>query len=145
MLSHKLKRWLVTNRAWEIYSQLQKLSPAEASIISDIEEQIHLAITTDIIQLDMVLPRVHKKLVVRETYAFPQNELRIASYSYSLIEIGKSAIIRADSAPHHERDYRGKRLSHFPNHLHDEAGRICSFSGKLENFVELVKPYLRRR
>ncbi len=82
---------------------------------------------------------------MRETYIFPQNELRIDSYSYPLIEIGNKAIIRADSAPHHKRDYRGKLLTHFPDHLHDDKGRICSFSGKLEDFIKLAAPFIRRK
>jgi hypothetical protein len=60
-----------------------------------------------------------------------------------LIETGDRVIIRADSAPHYERDYHRKLLTKFPHHLHDENKRVCSFSGKLEDFIKLVASYFR--
>jgi hypothetical protein len=142
MLPDKLKRWLITNRAWEVYSLWQKLPNQEISQPADIDAQVGLAVLSDILQLHVAWPSSNKRLSVRETYTFPQNRLCLASYSYALIEIGERAIIRADSSPHHERDFRGKLLTRFPHHLHDEKGRICSFSGKLEDFIKLVAPYL---
>jgi len=73
----------------------------------------------------------------------PKEQLHIDYYSYVLSEIGDRFIIRADSAPHHERDYHRKLLTNFPHHLHDENKRVCSFSGKFEDFIKLVALYFR--
>ncbi|MGH7455565.1 MAG: toxin-antitoxin system TumE family protein, partial [bacterium] len=93
------------------------------------------------LRLHLYWPLQNKKFSIRETYTFPRNQLRINSYSYALIETGDRVIIRADSAPHHERDYHRKLLNKFPHHLHDEKGRICSFNGNIEGFIKLAAPY----
>ncbi len=141
MLPDKLKGWLISNRAWEIYAFLQKLPEPKSDLISDLYEQIYLAAFSGTLRLHLHWPSLNKKFSIRETYTFPQNQLRIKSYSYALIETGDRVIIRADSAPHHERDYHRKLLTKFPHHLHDEQRRICSFSGNFEDFVKLAAPY----
>ncbi len=142
MLTDKLKGWLIANRVWEVYLLLQKLPEQEIELLSHLDELIERAVFTGTLRLQVFWPSLNKKLSIREKYESLQNKLRLESYSYVLIEIGDRVIIRADSAPHHERDYRGKLLSQFPHHLHDEKGQICSFSGKLEDFVKLVTPYI---
>ena len=57
---------------------------------------------------------------------------------YLLLNQALEVVIRADSLPHHQRDYRKRRLQHFPHHLHDEKGRIRSFTGRVEDFVSEV-------
>lgn len=144
MPSDKFTRWLIAIRAWEIYDLLLKLPKPETDLVTGLNDQIALAGFSNILRLHIQWPIFNKKLSIRETHTFPKNHLEIQSYSYALIEMSKHVIIRADSAPHHERDYRGKLLSYFPHHLHDEQGRICSFSGKFENFIKLVVPYYRQ-
>jgi len=34
-------------------------------------------------------------------------------------------------------------VTSFPHHLHDENGRICSFSGALEDFITFAVPHVR--
>jgi len=145
MLSDKLKKWLIANRAWEIYVFLQRLPGPEIDLISSLDEQIERAVFAGNLGLHMHWPSMNKNLSIREKYAFLQNRLQIDFYSYVLTEIDEQVIIRADSAPHHERDYRNKLLTNFPYHLHDEKERICSFSGNLEDFVELIVPYFRQK
>ena len=74
-------------------------------------------------------------LSLREEYAFAQQGLIVSRYSYNVIDNNGKNIFRADDLPYHQRDYRGQLLSHPPHHIHDEQGRICSFSGHLENFI----------
>ena len=143
MLSDKLKRWLIANRAWEIYVLLQKLLVHENELLSNLEGRIEDAAFTGSLRLFAHWPSLNKKFSVQERYVFPKEQLHIDYYSYVLSEIGDRVIIRADSAPHHERDYHRKLLTNFPHHLHDENGRICSFSGKLEDFISLATPYIR--
>ncbi len=40
MLSDKLKRWLIANRAWEIYVRLQKLPEQENDLLSNLDDRI---------------------------------------------------------------------------------------------------------
>jgi hypothetical protein len=141
MLSDKLKRWLIANRAWEVYVLLQKLPALEIDLISSLDDRIERAVLYGTLTLLVLWPSLNKKLSIRERYTFSQNQLRIDYYSYALIETGDRVIIRADSASHHERDYHRKLLTNFPHHLHDESGRICSFSGKFKDFIELVALY----
>jgi hypothetical protein len=141
MLPDKLKEWLISQRAWEIYAFLQKLPEPQGDLVYNLYEQIYLATFSGALRLHLHWPSLNKKLSIRETYTFLQNQLRIKSYSYALIETGDRVIIRADSAPHHERDYQRKLLTKFPHHLHDERGRICSFNGNIEDFIKLAVPY----
>lgn len=104
-------------------------------------EQTDRAVVADTLWLHILWPSLNKKFLLRETYEFPKDKLHIKSYSYVLIESGDRVIIRADSAPHHERDYHRKLLTKFPHHLHDEKGRICSFNGNIEDFIKLAAPY----
>jgi len=143
MLPDKLKKWFITKRAWEIYVLLQNLSEAELGLLSDLREQIDLAVDSSTLILQSTWSLLNKRIAIRERYTFPKSQLKIESYSDALIESGDRVIIRADSAPHHERDYHRKLLARFPHHLHDENGRICSFSGDLEDFIKLTAPYLR--
>jgi len=75
-------------------------------------------------------------LHIHEEYDFREHTLLIKVYRYNLLDKGKHNIIRADSLPHHRVDYKSHKLTHFPHHLHDERGRICSFSGWIEDFVK---------
>jgi hypothetical protein len=122
---------------------LRNLPEPETDLVSDLYEQIDLAARSDTLRLHTSWPSLNKKFSVRESYIFPQNQLSVKSYSYALIEAGDRVIIRADSAPHHARDYRRKLLTKFPHHLHDENRRVCSFSGNLEDFIKLAVPYFR--
>ena len=77
-------------------------------------------------------------LMIIEEYEFYDYDLRVQSYSYNLMDKNQNNILRADSMPNHHYDYKNKRLTNFPHHLHDEKGRICSFSGKVSDFIEHI-------
>ena len=78
-------------------------------------------------------------LLLREEYEFTMHNLEILSYSYNLIDNSDNSIIRSDNLPHHQTDYKGHKLTHPPHHVHDKLGRICSFTGDLQDFINLVK------
>jgi hypothetical protein len=142
MFSDKLKSWLIASRAWEIYALLQKFPEPEIDLIFSLADRIERAVSFGAFPLLALWPSLNKKLSIREHYDFLQNRLHINYYSYALIEMGDRVIIRADSAPHHERDYHRKLLTNFPHHLHDENGRICSFSGELKDFINRAVSYV---
>jgi hypothetical protein len=65
-------------------------------------------------------------------------ELSVVNYSYILTGNTGHTVIWSDPAPHHKTDYRGQNLPNFPHHLHDPKGRICDFSGKIEDFLKEI-------
>jgi hypothetical protein len=89
---------------------------------------------TGLLQLRVQIDANHF-LHVEEEYDFRNHELVIERYSYVLLDKNQEIDIRADSLPHHQTDYKKHRLRQFPHHLHDEQGRICSFTGRIEDFV----------
>jgi len=120
-----------------------KFPEPEIDLISSLDDRIERAVSFGTLPLLLLWPSLNKKFSIRERYVFLQNRLHIDYYSYALVEMGDRAIIRADSAPHHERDYHRKLLTNFPHHLHDENKRVCSFSGELEDFINLAVPHIR--
>jgi hypothetical protein len=94
------------------------------------------AIISGYLQVLVKITRRGHFLRLHGEYDFIEHMLVVKLYSYILLDKGKQAVIRADPLPHHRADYKGHNLLHFPNHLHDEKGRICSFSGKIEDFVK---------
>jgi len=95
------------------------------------------------LQAHIAIPPRHS-LEIREEYEMREHELIVALYSYVLVAEGSRVLLRADPLPHHRVDYRGHRLTHFPHHLHDERGRIRSFSGRLEDFLVQAAALLAR-
>ncbi len=82
-------------------------------------------------------------LIIQEDYDFHFYELSIVNYSYKLTDKRGPTIIWSDPAPHHQTDYRGQSLVDFPHHLHDPKGRICDFSGKIEDFLKEASKLIR--
>ena len=97
---------------------------------------VELALTSGYLQLGVEISRKGHLLPIHEEYGFPGYEVVVKAYSYNLSDKNKHNIIRADLLPHHRVDYKGRKLAHFPHHLHDEKGRISSFSGRIEDFVK---------
>jgi hypothetical protein len=64
MLPDKLKGWLISNRAWEIYAFLQKLPGPKDDLISNLYEQIYLAAFSDTLRLHLNWPLQNKKLSI---------------------------------------------------------------------------------
>ena len=66
-------------------------------------------------------------------------ELEISRYSYNVIDYTGNNLLRADNLPHHRTDYHGRALSHPPHHMHDERGRVRSFTGRVQDFIATAK------
>jgi hypothetical protein len=106
---------------------------------------VELALTTGYFQFLAEIGRSGHFLHIHEEYEFSEYRLSIQAYVYILFDKGKDTIIRADSLPHHRIDHKGHSLSHFPNHLYDERGRICSFNGRIEDFVKRSSAILENK
>jgi len=107
-------------------------------------EAAELALWSGALQVEVpILPDY--LLDLREEYGFREQGLIVARYSYVLLDPHRNPLLRADPLPHHRVDYRGRRLTHFPHHLHDEQGRVRSFSGRLEDFLSQAASLLRAR
>lgn len=92
------------------------------------------AVVTGLPQLRVQIGAKHF-LPVEEEYGFQNHELTVERYSYVLLDEDQDVVIRADPLPRHQTDYKKHQLRYFPHHLHDEKGRIGSFTGRIEDFV----------
>jgi len=130
------QRRLIINRCWLIYDLItKKFNPLHEFHI-EFPSFVELALISGYLQVFVEITRKGCSLRIHEEYDFIEHMLIIKVYNYNLLDKSKHSIIRSDSLPHHRFDYKGHNLSHFPDHLHDEKGRICSFSGKIEDFVK---------
>jgi hypothetical protein len=132
--SHQRK--LIINRCWLIYDLITKKFRPLNEFHIEFPSRAELALISGYLQVLVEITRRGHFLRIHEEYDFIEHMLVVKVYSYNLLDKSKNSIIRADSLPHHLVDYKGHNLSHFPDHLHDEKGRICSFSGKIEDFVK---------
>ncbi|HXF03943.1 MAG TPA: DUF6516 family protein [Blastocatellia bacterium] len=103
-----------------------------------------MAVVMFLLHLEVPLPFAYN-LRIEEEYHFPGKELEIQTYSYVLLHKNEAVVIRADPSPHHPLDYRKRKLVAFPHHLHDEKGRIRSFTGRIEDFLKEVEKVLAER
>lgn len=81
-------------------------------------------------------------LSLREEYGFERQRLTVSRYSYNVIDTAGNNLLRADNLPFHRTDYRKKLLTHPPNHLHDQRGRVFSFNGDVQTFLANAKTLL---
>ena len=136
MLHDSHQRRLIINRCWLIYDLITKKFRPLNEFHIEFPSLAELALISGYLQVLVEITRRGHFLHIHEEYDFIEHILVVKVYSYNLLDKSKHSIIRADSLPHHRVDYKGHNLSHFPDHLHDEKGRICSFSGKLQDFLK---------
>ncbi len=136
MLYNSQQRGLIIDRCWLIYELVSdKLLPPDEFHIQ-YPNFVEFALTSGYFQVLVEVGRSGHSLHIHEEYEFVEYKLKLKAYVYILFDKTKNNIIRADSLPHHRTDHKGHRLAHVPNHLHDEMGRICSFTGRIEDFVK---------
>ena len=137
MLSEAYRQRLIAGHCWEIYDLIARTFTVQPEFTSEFPELAEQALITGALSLRIQIEQ-DCFLQIEEEYDFQERELIIETYSYLLLNQALEVVIRADSLPHHQRDYRKRRLQHFPHHLHDEKGRIRSFTGQVEDFVSEV-------
>ena len=136
MLYDAYQQRLIIDRCWLIYNLISETFDVPHRFHLEFPSMVELAFTSGYLQLCVEISRKGHLLHIHEEYDFRDYEFIIRVYSYNLLDRSKDNIIRADSLPHHQVDYRRRKLTHFPHHLHDDRGRICSFSGWIEDFVK---------
>ena len=136
MLHDSHQRMLIINRCWLIYDLITKKFRPLHEFHIEFPSLAELALISGYFQVLVEITRRGHFLRIHEEYDFMEHMLVVKVYSYIFLDKSKHSIIWADSLPHHRVDYKGHNLSHFPDHLHDEKGRICSFSGKLPDFIK---------
>lgn len=136
MLFDSHQRGKIVDRCWLIYELIsQNFVPTDEFHIQ-YPDLVELALIAGYFKLVVKIGGAGYTLHVNEEYGFVEYRLILKAYVYILFDKAKNSIIRADSLSHYKIDYKGHKLFHFPNHLHDEMGRVCSFSGKIEDFLK---------
>ncbi|MCS6902822.1 MAG: DUF6516 family protein [Candidatus Bipolaricaulota bacterium] len=136
------RRW-IAERCWQVYDLITRHLQPAPDFHLEFPEAAELAILSGALQVRIAIPPRHS-LEIHEEYEVRDHELIVAFYSYVLLTEGDRVRLRADPLPHHRVDYRGRKLAHFPHHLHDEHGRIQSFSGRLEDFLAQAAALIER-
>ncbi|MBL7073664.1 hypothetical protein ISS37_00295 [candidate division KSB1 bacterium] len=142
MLYDSYQRRLIIDRCWLIYDLITETFAVPHQFHIDFPLMVEVALISGYLQVLVEISRKGHLLHIHEEYDFRNHELVIRVYSYNLLHKSKHNIIRADPLPHYRVDYRRRKLAHFPHHLHEEKGRICSFSGQIEDFVKRVAAVL---
>lgn len=128
----------ILNRCWSVYSLLSNAFSPSDTFHLGFPSLVETALITADLQINLPLAKGFT-LLLREEYEFVMHNLEIHRYSYNLIDNSGNPILRSDNLPYHQTDYKGHKLTHPPHHVHDKRGRICSFSGALKDFIDLVK------
>lgn len=140
------RRRQIAERCWQIYSWICRRFQLAPKFHEEFPEAAELALWSGALQVRVQIASPPGYLLdLREEYDFREQELVVAHYSYVLLDPHQNPLLRADPLPHHRVDYRGRKLTHFPHHLHDEQGRVRSFSGRLEDFLSQAAALLRFR
>jgi hypothetical protein len=137
------RRRRIAERCWHVYDLINRYLQPAPEFHEEFLEAAELAVLSGALQAHIAIPPRHS-VEIHEEYEMREHELIVAFYSYVLVAEGSRALLRADPLPHHRVDYRRRRLAHFPHHLHDERGRIQSFSGRLEDFLARAAALLGR-
>lgn len=143
MLSEKHQEQAILERSWNIYDLITNTFHVDevfhVEYISDVES----VLLTNRLYFKLAIEQGEYYLIIQEDYNFHFYELSIVNYSYILTDKRRQTLIWSDPAPHHKTDYRGQKLTNFPHHLHDPKGRICNFSGKIEDFLKEASKLIR--
>jgi hypothetical protein len=132
--SHQRRQ--IVDRCWLVYELISDRFVPPDEFHSQYPSLVELALTSGYLKLVAELRGSGHRIHISEEYGFVEYKLVLKTYVYMLLDRDQNSLIRADCLPHHKIDYKGHKLSHFPNHLHDEMGRICSFSGRIHDFVK---------
>jgi len=135
----------IAERCWQVYEWVCRRFAVAPEVHEQFPETAELALWTGARQVRVLLadPPGYA-LGLWEAYVLSAEAPDISRYSYVLLE-RETPILRADPSPHHDVDYRGRKLTRFPHHLHDEQGRVRSFSGHIEDFLSKAAALLRNQ
>jgi len=135
------QRAQLLDRCWSIYLWLSQAFILPASFPVEFPAAAGSALITS--TLHVTVPISEKlTLSLREEYIFSRQGLEVSRYSYNVVNSQGNNLLRADNLPYHRADYRGRSLTHPPHHLHDERGRVRSFTGQVQDFISHARSFL---
>jgi hypothetical protein len=141
MRSESRRRGQLLDRCWSVYLWLTSVFTLPETFHVEFPTVAEAVLMTG--TLHVIVPLTNQiVLSLREEYAFGEQGLEVSRYSYNVIDHTSTNLLRADNLSHHRIDYRGRALSHPPHHLHDERGRVRSFSGQVLDFISCAKNLL---
>jgi hypothetical protein len=128
------QRAALINHCWSIYLCLTDTFTLADNFHSEFPVAVETALITG--ALHIVFP-IGANLTpsLNEEYVFDRQRLTVSRYSYNVIDANGDNLLRAVNLPYHRTDYRGRALTHPPNHMHDARGKLLSFSGRIEDFI----------
>lgn len=138
------QRAALLDRCWSIYLSLTSAFNVPESFHVEFPVVVESALVSGVLHVTVPVGE-DMTLSVREEYAFHRQRLTVNRYSYNLIDAAGNNLLRADNLPFHRTDYRKRLLTHPPHHIHDQRGRVFSFSGDLHHFIADIKTLLSTR
>lgn len=137
------QRRQIAERCWHVYDLINRSFTPAPEFHLELPDLTELALLSGALQVRVTLAQGYA-LEVHEEYDFRGQELAVIHYSYVLLSQDQTPLLRADPLSHHRVDYRKRKLTNFPHHLHDEYGRIHSFSGHFEDFLTQAAPLVQK-
>lgn len=141
MRSEGRHRAALIDHCWSIYLSLTGAFTLPEDFHIEFPVAAESALITGVLHVRVPLSE-NLTLSLREEYASGRQGLEINRYSYNLIDSAGNNFLRADNLPFHRTDYRRRALTHAPHHMHDERGRVCSFTGQVQDFINHAKSFL---
>ena len=138
------QRAALLDRCWSIYLALSTAVDVPESFHLEFPVVVESALVSGALQVAVPLGG-DMTLSLREEYVFDRQRLTVHRYSYNLIDAAGNNLLRADNLPFHRTDYRKRLLTHPPHHIHDQRGRVVSFSGDIRDFLADAVTLLSRR
>jgi len=137
------QRAAVIERCWAIYVSLTDAFDVPETFHSEFADIVESALISGGLRFTVSVGG-SLTLRVAEEYVFNRQKLTVSRYSYNLIDASGDNLFRADNLPFHRTDYRRKRLTHPPHHMHDQRVRVFSFSGDLFHLSPTPSSFSRR-
>jgi len=135
------QRAAVLNRCWSIYQSLTRSFTVPENFHVEFPITVESVLISGTLHVTVPVSG-DLTLSLREEYAFDRQRLAVTRYSYNLIDATGDNVLRADNLPFHRTDYRRRALTHPPHHIHDQRGRVFSFSGDVHDFISHSKTLL---
>jgi hypothetical protein len=138
------QRAAVLDRCWSIYLSLTRAFNLPESFHVECPVAVESALVSGMLYFTADVGG-DLTLSLREEYIFDRQKLTVGRYSYNLIDAAGKNVLRADNLPYHRTDYRRRPLTHPPHHIHDQRGRVYSFTGDVHIFIAHAKTLLSSR
>jgi len=138
------QRAALLDRCWSIYLSLTSTLNLPECFHVEFPIVVESALLSGALQVTVPVGQ-DVTLSLREEYAFDRQRLTVSRYSYNLIDATGNNFLRADNLPFHRTDHRKRLLTHPPHHIHDQRGRVFSFSGDVHHFIADAKTLLSTR